>query len=77
MEAEVLESEAMKLPELERAILVDRLQESLSSSAISHIGEHLEEAKKRFEAYKSGDIEALDGDSVVNSILAKIGGEST
>ncbi|MCF6311156.1 MAG: addiction module protein [Verrucomicrobiales bacterium] len=72
MEVALLETEVLKLPERERIKLLERLQDSLANSAIPHLREHLEESKSRFEAYRSGGIEALDGDRAVDSILAEI-----
>ncbi|NQX02126.1 addiction module protein [bacterium] len=72
MEAEILEAEALKLPEYERALLVDHLQQSLSGGTIQYLDEHLEESKARFEAYKSGAVIALDGDTAVSSIRARL-----
>ena len=70
MDAAVLESQAMELSEQERAILVDRLQQSLSSSRIPHLDEHLAESHSRFDSYKAGKIEALDGQKVVSDLRA-------
>ena len=73
MDAVVIESEALKLPEIERAILVDRLQASLSQSQITYLEDHLEESRSRYEAYKKGEIDAVDGRDFVADLRTKIG----
>lgn len=74
MEVAVIESEAMKLPEMELAILVSRLQEKLSSRRISYQDEHLAESRERFDAYKRGEISSVDGKNFVSELRDKIGG---
>ena len=72
MEAAILEAEALKLPEYERALLVDHLQQSLSGSAIPYLEEHLAESRDRFDAYQSGAVAALDGDLAVSDIRSRL-----
>lgn len=72
MDAITIESEALKLPESQRAILVDHLQESLSTSRIQYLNEHLSESKSRFEAYKKGEIKSLDGEEFIASLRSKL-----
>lgn len=72
MDAAVIESEALKLPEMERAILVDHLQSSLSHAEIPHLDAHLRESQDRFEAYQNGEIEDFDGHSLVSSLRSKL-----
>ena len=66
----VLEYEALKLPEAQRALLVDHLQASLTASQIVQLEDHLSESKSRFEAYQSGEIEAIDSDEVIAKLRA-------
>ena len=72
MEAAILEAEALKLPEYERALLVDHLQQSLSGCVIPYLEEHLAESKDRFEAHQSGAAVALDGDLAVSAIRSRL-----
>lgn len=72
MEAAVLEAEALKLSEEDRALLIDHLQQSLSSSRIAYLEEHLAEAHSRFDAYKKGEMKAVDGREVVSNLKAKL-----
>lgn len=72
MDAVIIESEALKLPETERAILIDHLQESLSTSKTTYLDEHLEEAHDRYEAYQRGEISTVDGKEVVSELKKKL-----
>jgi len=72
MDVAIIESEAMKLPELELAILVERLQEKLATRRIKYIDEHLSESIDRFDAYKSGELTSVDGKSFVSQLREKI-----
>ncbi len=73
MDAITIESEALKLPEAQRAILVDHLQESLSNKRVTYLDEHLEESKSRFEAYRRGEILAVDGQELIADLRTKLG----
>ncbi len=68
MDVAQIESQALKLPESKRAVLVDHLQASLSSRQISYLDEHISEAEDRLSAYKAGNIKSLDGASFVSSL---------
>ena len=72
MEAAIIESEALKLPEMELAILVERLQEKLSTRRINFLDEHLSESRERFDAFKSGEISSVDGKSFVSQLRNKL-----
>lgn len=72
MDVAVIESEALKLPEVERAILVDHLQASLTRSRIPHLDDHLEESRSRFEAFKRGEIDAVDGSDFVARLRSEL-----
>lgn len=72
MDAVMIETEAMKLPEAERAVVVDHLQESLSTSKITYLQEHLAESHSRYEAYKRGEIKAINGRDFIASLRAKL-----
>ena len=68
MDMAVVEAEALKLSEQDLAVLVDHLQESLSSSRITYLKEHVAESQSRYEAYQAGNIEAVDGQEMVNQL---------
>lgn len=72
MDAEIIESEALKLPEAERAILIDHLQSSLSNSNFDFQRASLEESKLRFESYQRGESDAIDGPSFVSELKNRL-----
>lgn len=68
MELALIEHEAMKLTEAERAVLADRLLDSLETRKIAHENLWLEESKGRYEEYRQGTIAALDGEATVTEL---------
>ena len=71
----LVEAEAMKLSEQDRAVLVDHLQASLSSKKITYLDEHIHEANERLTAYHSGDVIAVDGREFLSSLKTRLSGE--
>ena len=65
MESAVLEKEALRLSNAERALLADKILESLSVESEDVRRAWAEEAERRLQAYEEGREEALDGPSVV------------
>jgi len=61
MEAAIIEKEALQLPESERAVLADRLLESLSRRPAELEAAWLRESESRMAAFREGRIEAVDG----------------
>lgn len=61
MEAAIIEKEALLLPDSERAVLVDRLLESLSHRPAALEDAWLREADSRMAAFREGRIEAVSG----------------
>jgi hypothetical protein len=61
MEAVIIEKEALQLPEIERAVLADRLLASLSHRPAELEAVWLREADSRIEAFRSGKLEAVSG----------------
>jgi len=72
MDAVIIESEALKLPDAERAMLIDHLQSSLSGTKIAQEEDHLKESRDRFDAYQAGNIKALGGEAVVSGIRERL-----
>jgi len=68
MEPVLIEKEAMKLPLVERALLVDRLLQTLNADMNSSIEAWAEVTEKRLEKFLSGKMEALDGQAVIKSL---------
>ena len=61
MEAVIIEEEALRLPEIERAVLADRLLASLSRRPAELEAAWLREADSRMEALRDGKIETVSG----------------
>lgn len=61
MDADVLEKEAMKLSALERALLADRLLQTLEEDHEASIKAWTEVAEDRLEKFRSGE---MDPDSI-------------
>lgn len=61
MEAVIIEKEALRLSDGERAVLADRLLESLSRRPADLDDAWLREADERMEAFRQGRIEAISG----------------
>lgn len=68
MEAIIIEREALLLPEGQRALLADRLLQSLGSEDKVVMDAWADEAEERFDAYERGDITAVDGSGAVEEI---------
>lgn len=65
--------EALVLPEVERALLAERLLASLENKRIAFENEWLEESKDRFNAYKAGLMRSADGRETVAAIRNSLG----
>ncbi|MCX6877588.1 MAG: addiction module protein [Verrucomicrobia bacterium] len=61
MDPAILQKEALRLPESERALLADRLLESLSRTPPELEAAWLREADARMAAFMEERIEAVDG----------------
>jgi hypothetical protein len=61
MEAVIVEKEALRLSDCERAVLADRLLESLSRRPAGLDDAWLREADDRMMAFRVGEIEAVSG----------------
>ena len=69
IDAATIEKEALLLPENDRALLADRLLESLSPTDPSLRKAWVEELDSRMEAFHRGEIEALDGPQTMANLL--------
>ncbi len=72
MESVLIEKEAMKLPLVERALLVDRLLQTLDAEKDLSIKAWTEVTEKRLEKFRAGEMEAFDGQAVIESLRKKI-----
>lgn len=68
MDAAIIQNEALQLPSEERAVLIDRLLESLEHTSPEIREAWVEESKSRIRAYEQGDIEAIDGEKALNEL---------
>lgn len=57
----IIEKEAMQLPAGDRALLADRLIQSISQTQSSLKQAWIKEAESRMAAYRDGKISAVDG----------------
>lgn len=70
MDAVILEKEALQLSEAERAILADRLLESISHKPAGMDEAWIREADSRIEAFEQGRIEAVSGPEAMAGLRA-------
>ena len=74
MESAVIEKEALKLPPRERALLADRLLQTLSQPDEDMITQAwAAKAEDRLTAFRKGNEEAIDGPKLIASIRQKLG----
>lgn len=71
MESVVLEKEAMKLSALERALLADRLLQTLDDDHEASIKAWTEVAEHRLNKFRSGEMDALDCKKFIESLKTK------
>ncbi len=68
MDAAIIESEALKLSEAERAVLADRLLASLSPVSGNLKAAWIRESDSRMEAFRKGTLEAVDGPATLRTL---------
>ncbi|MFP4167657.1 MAG: addiction module protein [Desulfonatronovibrionaceae bacterium] len=73
MESVVLEKEAMKLSEFERALLADRLLQTLEYDHAPSIKAWTEVAENRLDKFRSGKMEAIDCMDFIDSLRTRDG----
>ena len=73
MDSMLLREQALKLSAFERAQLIDALWQSLDPAEQAAIDRAwLEEAKDRLQAYRQGEVEAVDGETALAELKAKL-----
>lgn len=73
MDSMLLREQALKLSAFERAQLIDALWQSLDPAEQAAIDSAwLEEAKDRLQAYRQGEVEAVDGETALAELKAKL-----
>lgn len=68
MEAAVIEHEALRLPEGERAVLIERLMESISTPSKSIREAWIKECDSRMEALQSGEITLIPTSEAISEV---------
>lgn len=71
MDAAILEKEALLLPDTERALLVERLMESISPSPSALLEDWVREADERGRAFRDGEISVVDGPQAMAELRAR------
>ena len=70
MDAAILEKEALQLPEIARALLADRLLESISHKPAGLEAAWIREADSRMDAFEEGRITAVAGPEAMAELRA-------
>jgi putative addiction module component (TIGR02574 family) len=73
MDAAVLEKEALKLSVPERALLADRLLQTLGAANARVTQAWADEGERRLASYRAGELGAEDGTAVVGSLRKQFG----
>jgi hypothetical protein len=74
MTVEQIAEEALALPSESRALLADKLVESLDEAALSRIDHAwLAEAKRRREEVRSGGVQTIAGDEALADVRRTLG----
>ena len=68
MDSATIESQAMQLTDSERALLANKLLLSISNTPREITDAWAHESKERLEAFRRGEIEAVDGSSAMASL---------
>ena len=71
MDAAILEKEALRLSDGERAVLAERLLESLSRRPSELEAAWIKEADDRMEAYRGGRIQSVSGPGAMSDLRAR------
>jgi hypothetical protein len=73
MDAAVLEKEALKLPAPQRALLADRLLQTLGGPSAAVMEAWAAEGERRLAAFRAGELAAEDGVAVVAALRKRLG----
>jgi len=74
MTIEQIAAEALTLPSQERALLADRLVESLDAAESNHIDRlWAAEAKRRRDEVRNGQVQAIPGDEALARVRRSLG----
>lgn len=74
MTIEQLAAEALTLPSEERALLADRIVESLDAAALNHLDElWAAEAQRRLAEVRSGRVQTIPGEEAAARVRRALG----
>jgi len=73
MDPAVIENEAMKLSDAERAVLVDRLLQTLETPNARGMQAWADEGERRLALFRAGKTTAVDGETVTDTLRKKLG----
>lgn len=73
MDAAMIEQEALNLSTAERALLADRLLQTLDQEDTDRLRRWGEEADRRLDAFERGEIEAVDGPAALAKLRGRLG----
>ena len=71
MDAAIIEKEALQLSDSQRALLADRLLQSLSKIPLELQTAWIQEVESRMEAFEDGKISAVDGPQAIAELRAR------
>lgn len=70
----MIENEALNLPESERALLADRLLQTVGNEDEERLVKWATEAESRLAAIRKGDLQTDDGTAVLARLRARVSG---
>ena len=73
MDAAIIEHEALALSAVERALLADRLLETLNVGNSSRMKLWGQEADRRLDLYEKGEVSEIEGTSLVANLRRRFG----
>jgi putative addiction module component (TIGR02574 family) len=74
MDSAILAKEALQLTPFEKAQIIDALWQSLDPAEQESVDRAwLAESRDRLQAFRAGELKALDGEEVLRSIASELG----
>jgi len=71
MDPAIIEKEALQLTDSERAVLADRLLESLSTTPSEIREAWIQESEARMQAFREGKVAAVDGPEAMADLRSR------
>ena len=71
MDAIIIEKEALQLPEAERALLADKLLESISRISSETRESWIKESQSRMQSFLEGKVDAVEGPKAIADLQAR------